>query len=149
MISEGQQPQLLTNMNSAIRRIDLSCKLFGPVVSGFIISFGSLRASAVALSILNCISVWFQYWLLISVYDGIPALKERESSRRRISRASLIDSEQNSCYLEGDSTENVEAWSLKQQILKIPIISAWRVYLQQEVLLPGVALALLFFTVLR
>ncbi|KAI3920980.1 hypothetical protein MKW92_015743, partial [Papaver armeniacum] len=56
-------------MNSVIRRIDLSCELFAPVASGFIISFASLKASAVTFALWNILSVWLQYWLLKSVYN--------------------------------------------------------------------------------
>ncbi|KAI3474255.1 hypothetical protein Pfo_029043 [Paulownia fortunei] len=85
VISEGQPPGVLTKMNSIIRRIDLSCKLFAPVVTGFIISFVSLTASAMTLALWNVLSVCLQYWLLMSVYNGIPAL--REISQRRASRS--------------------------------------------------------------
>ncbi|MCL7030861.1 hypothetical protein MKW94_018396 [Papaver nudicaule] len=69
VISNGEPPEVLTNMNSVIRRIDLSCKFFAPFASGFIISFESPEASAVALALWNVIYVWLQCWLLKSVYD--------------------------------------------------------------------------------
>lgn len=162
MISEGQPPGLLTRMNSVIRRIDLICKLFAPVVSGFIISFVSLRASSVAFGLLNTASVWFQYWLLVSVYNGIPALEE-SSQRRLVSKASSSlddDSEQEFSPIVGESSgfrrknhstsaESSRQDNFAEQISKVPIVGAWKVYLEQEVLLPGVSLALLYFTVLR
>ncbi|KAI3834071.1 hypothetical protein MKX03_035867, partial [Papaver bracteatum] len=64
VITKGEPPEVLSNMNSVIRRIDSSCKLFSPVASGFIISFISVEASVVALALCNVISVWIQYWLL-------------------------------------------------------------------------------------
>ncbi|KAH1162862.1 hypothetical protein GYH30_001394 [Glycine max] len=100
-------PELLTKMNSVTRRIDLTCKLLAPVVTGFIISFVSLKASALTLALWNTVSVWVEYWLFTSVYKGIPALGL--SSQRRMERPSQI-------------------------------------YLKEEVALPGLALALLFFT---
>ncbi|KAK4801737.1 hypothetical protein SAY86_022224 [Trapa natans] len=162
VISEGQPPGLLTRMNSVIRRVDLICTLFAPVVSGFIISFVSLRASSMALGLLNTVFVWFQYWLLVSVYNGIPALEE-SSQRRLISKASSSmgdETEQDSSPLVGEisgssgkdpstsSAESNRQENIAQKISKVPIISAWKVYLEQEVLLPGVSLALLYFTVL-
>lgn len=91
MISEGQPTTVLTNMNSMIRRIDLTCKLFAPVVSGFIISFVSLTASAMTLALWNIFSICLQYWLLMSVYNGIPALGE--SSQKRALRSTSNDVE--------------------------------------------------------
>ncbi|KAM3287726.1 solute carrier family 40 member 2 isoform X1 [Capsicum chacoense] len=157
VISEGHPPGLLTKMNSIIRRIDLICKLFAPVVTGFIISFVSLTASAMTLALWNIISVCLEYWLLTSVYNGIPAL--RESSLRRVSRSlpehsdlsPAISHEQKSS-LHSDEIGFEQSENLWRKIIdsisRLPCLSAWKVYLQQDVVLPGLALALLFFTVL-
>ncbi|XP_047309632.1 solute carrier family 40 member 2-like [Impatiens glandulifera] len=140
VISEGQQPMdvpLLPKMNSIIRRIDLVSKLFAPVVSGLIISFVSLKASAMAFSIWNVLFVLIEYWLFISVYEGIPSLKE--SNRRRISsRLSPI-------LEEGEEEITNE---FMDRFSRFSYVKAWKVYLRQEVLLPGLALALLYFSVL-
>ncbi|CAL5389949.1 unnamed protein product [Camellia sinensis] len=157
VISEGHAPEYLTQMNSVIRRIDLICKLFAPVVTGFIISFVSLKASALALSIWNTLSVCLQYWLLMSVYNGIPSLRER--NQKRVTRHSPMPEESPSTSQEQRSfLSNAEngselsktngKWTISRWFSKSPYISAWRVYLQQDVVLPGVALALLYFTVL-
>lgn len=160
VISEGHPPELQTNMNAIIRRIDLVCKLFAPVISGCIISFISLTASAMALALWNIISVCVEYWLLTSVCNGIPAL--RESSQRRALRSlpnsikiipsvsheeeSFLDSDKNAVMETSESS-----WWRKIgcQVSRIPYISAWKVYLQQDVVFPGFALALLYFTILR
>ncbi|KAK6778299.1 hypothetical protein RDI58_025017 [Solanum bulbocastanum] len=157
VISEGHPPGLLTKMNSIIRRIDLICKLFAPVITGFIISFVSLTASAMTLALWNIISVCLEYWLLTSVYNGIPALSE--SSLRRVSRSLTeqmdlspsISHEQKS-LLHSDRIGLEKSENLWRRIVgsvsTLPCLSAWKVYLQQDVVLPGLALALLFFTVL-
>ncbi|XP_062102384.1 solute carrier family 40 member 1-like isoform X1 [Humulus lupulus] len=130
VISEGHSsPQHLTKMNSVIRRIDLTCKLCAPVVTGFIISFVSLKASALSLALWNTMSVWVEYWLFISVYKGIPALQEND--HRRASK-SVSDEDQ----------------KRKTKLVSSAYFEAWRVYWQQDTVLPGIALALLFFTVL-
>ncbi|KAG8377090.1 hypothetical protein BUALT_Bualt09G0132200 [Buddleja alternifolia] len=155
VISEGQPPGVLTRMNSVIRRIDLICKLCAPVISGFIISFVSLTASAVTLALWNLLSVCLQYWLLMSVYNGIPALQE--ISQRRISRSSVRETDEiTSTHNEGkkltfndlEQPESSSKRTLIHQFLNLPYISAWRLYIQQDVVLPGLALALLYFTVL-
>ncbi|XP_050212359.1 solute carrier family 40 member 2-like isoform X2 [Mercurialis annua] len=158
VISQGHPPSTLTKMNSIIRRIDLTCKLFAPVVSGFIISFVSVKASAMTLAIWNCGAVWIEYWLFTSVYKGIPALGE--ISYRKISRCLPRDLEESSSLsservnLLSENEENLaledEGWrrKLAKWIATVPFFGAWSVYLQQDVVLPGVALALLYFTVL-
>ncbi|KAA3465520.1 solute carrier family 40 member 2-like isoform X1 [Gossypium australe] len=161
VISEGHPPNLLTDINSVIRRIDLTCKLVAPVISGFIISFVSLKASALMLALWTTISVWVEYWLFMSVYNGIPVLGIN-SSRRRILQVSpsnhvedTISTSQERNRLVSNDGENSAtagksfAFKIIDWISKVPYIEAWKVYLQQDVVLPGVALALLFFTVLR
>ncbi|XP_027906655.1 solute carrier family 40 member 2-like [Vigna unguiculata] len=157
VIAEGQPPEFLTKINSVIRRIDLTCKLLAPVITGFIISFVSLEASAITLALWNTVSVWVEYWLFTSVYNGIPALGE--SSQKRIARLSQCDQQRSNPTLEEDSLFSVTGGSselvdrkhskkLCQKISEIPYVAAWKVYLKQPVAIPGLALALLYFTVL-
>ncbi|KAI3931733.1 hypothetical protein MKW92_043535 [Papaver armeniacum] len=159
VIANGEPPEVLTNMNSVIRRIDLSCKLFAPVASGFIISFISLEASAVALALWNIISVWLQYWLLKSVYDGIPSLSENDKKRKarfeqknpvEISSSISTDTEILLSYKGSSSALEEHSWKQKliKRLSKVAFFDAWIVYLRQDVVLPGVALSLLYFSVL-
>ncbi|XP_031284871.1 solute carrier family 40 member 1-like isoform X2 [Pistacia vera] len=159
VISEGHPPEVLTKINSIIRRIDLICKLLAPVISGFIISFVSLKASAMALALWTSITVWLEYWLFMSVYNGIPALRERSQSKMT-TRSLPIDPEESTSMSQetenllshGGSNGAIAERSLRKTITdwlsNAPFIGAWRVYMQQAVVLPGFALALLFFTVL-
>ncbi|CAK7343706.1 unnamed protein product [Dovyalis caffra] len=158
VISEGHMPGELTKINSIIRRIDLTCKLLAPVISGFIMTFVSVKASAMTLAMWNTIAVWLEYWLFTSVYYGIPALAE--SSQRRSSRLSPSEikeiestSSERGSFISpsGENSASVDlGWTRgsTQYFSKVPFVGAWLVYLQQDVLLPGVALALLYFTVL-
>ncbi|KAL7584767.1 hypothetical protein Lser_V15G42867 [Lactuca serriola] len=162
VISEGHSSNLLTTMNSRIRRIDLICKLFAPVVTGFIISFVSLIASAASLAIWNILSVFLQYWLLNSVYKGIPALQERSKKRgpkstiatqqehasSSTSQEQLIQHHDTEDLSEDVSSSNPIVRKFIRRVSNSSFIRAWRVYLQQDVVLPGVSLALLYFTVL-
>ncbi|XP_002526704.2 solute carrier family 40 member 2 isoform X1 [Ricinus communis] len=158
VISEGHPPSVLTKMDSIIRRIDLTCKLLAPLVAGFIISFVSVKASATTLAIWNSTAVWLEYWLFTSVYKGIPALGE--SSRKKITRLSPSNLEEGTTVtkepenLHPQNKENTalveKGWRrrVSEWIAKGPFVGAWNVYLHQDVVLPGVALALLYFTVL-
>ncbi|XP_076933305.1 solute carrier family 40 member 2-like [Bidens hawaiensis] len=161
VISEGNSSNLLTKLNSTIRRIDLICTLFAPVVTGFIISFVSMIASAVSLITWNILSVFLQYLLLNSVYKGIPALSE--SNRKRGLKSTTTNhleqgpstyQDQSSLhhdtsdYSEDVSCGNFTVKNLIKRVSDGQYIRAWRVYLQQDVVLPGLSLALLYFTVL-
>ncbi|GAB2235938.1 hypothetical protein Droror1_Dr00026383 [Drosera rotundifolia] len=158
VISEDQAPGMLTKLNSVIRRIDLACQLFAPVVSGLLISFISLTASAIGLAFWNVLSVCLLYWLLISVYKGIPSLREREVTRaaRRSSRdpeqITSVDEQTQRLLPESIEETDVSEYSQRagvfHRLLNLPYLSAWKVYLKQDVVLAGVSLALLYFTVL-
>ncbi|KAK9168008.1 hypothetical protein Syun_000148 [Stephania yunnanensis] len=158
VIANGQSPEILTRMNSVIRRIDLICKLFAPVLTGFIVSFISLKASAVTLAIWSTLSVWLQYWLLMSVYKGVPSLSEsNENKMARLGERGRVTSSPASSMTQAllsdtgtDSDLRTRSWKHKlvEWLLKIPCVNGWTVYLQQDIVLPGIALSLLFFTVL-
>ncbi|KAI3929566.1 hypothetical protein MKX01_025734, partial [Papaver californicum] len=149
LISKGKPAEVLLNMSSVIRRIDLSCKLFAHVASGFTISFISVEASVVALAVWNITSVWLQYWLLKSVYDGIPTLSE--NNQRRNIRFEQKDSEEISPSISTESDTKVlvsHLGSTSPFKVYIACLDAWIVYLQQDILLPGLAVFLLYYNVL-
>ncbi|KAL5550701.1 hypothetical protein UlMin_000877 [Ulmus minor] len=127
-ISEGHSLKR-PRMNSVIRLIDLTCKLIAPVVTRYIVSLVSLKASAFTLALWNIISVWVEYWLFTSVYNGIPDSRERKRS--------LSQDEDNTDVIEGSSMSKITKF----------VWNSWRVYLKQDVVLPGIARALLFFSV--
>lgn len=161
-MSEGHSPEVLIRMNSVIRGIDLSSKLLSPVFTGLIISFVSLRASAITFAAWATITVWIEYWLFISVYNGVPAIVQSDERRSlRLSQSQAEETDSASSYyvplLQGTTAEesfgNTQSRNgilrVLERISESSFVAAWRNYLNQEIVLPGVALALLFFTVLR
>ncbi|KAF7096750.1 hypothetical protein CFC21_098647 [Triticum aestivum] len=147
VICGGHPPAVLTKTNSMIRRIDLSCKLLAPVLSGFIISFVSTQASAVALALWNIASVWLQYWLFVSVYNGVPALSEDVQLRRESTAALVVAPADEEVHRYGQDAPDWKV-GVTERLSILPCWESWTVYMRQEVMLPGVALAILYFTVL-
>ncbi|KAF8089917.1 hypothetical protein N665_0494s0022 [Sinapis alba] len=158
VMSEGHPPEVLTRMNSVIRGIDLSSKLLSPVITGLIISFVSLKASAITFAFWATITAWVEYWLFISVYSGVPAIALSNERRILRSRKKQVDgtdapvsvsivpgTEEGS---QGNTQRKTGMLKLLDRVSKSSFVGAWRTYINQEVLLPGVSLALLFFTVL-
>jgi solute carrier family 40 (iron-regulated transporter), member 1 len=141
VISSGHPPAVLTGINSVVRRIDLCCKLLAPVFSGFVISFVSAQSSAAVLALWNVASVGVEYWLFVSVYNGVPALADSNRRLRAADAAPPPPSE----------IAAVDNWRtrLTGQLSIIPCWESWVVYVRQDVALPGVALAILYFSVLR
>eukprot|EP01018_Ginkgo_biloba_P000359 Gb_09599 [translate_table: standard] len=158
VISEGQSADLLTQMNAVMRRIDLSCKLLAPVAVGFIMSYISVTASAIFLVLWNILSIGLEYWLLSSVYYAVPTLNlktRRDRSKEKPSSEEPPDRDASTIHLAGkeenvlvkDKLEMI-SWQRKllQRCLHIPTVEAWVVYIQQDVMLAGLALAMLYFT---
>ncbi|KAL6841684.1 hypothetical protein ACP4OV_028513 [Aristida adscensionis] len=153
VISTGQPPAVLTGINAVVRRIDLSCKLLAPVFSGLVISFASAQASAAALALWNVASVGVEYWLFVSVYHGVPALAENARLRAtdddaEATAAALLSPSPSSSIAAPAETALEWRTRLTQQLSIIPCWESWVVYLRQDVALPGIALAFLYFTVL-
>ncbi|KAI3759918.1 hypothetical protein L1987_50304 [Smallanthus sonchifolius] len=158
VISEGNSSNILTKLNSTIRRIDLISTLFAPVITGFVISFVSMTASAVSLAIWNILSAFFQYWLLNSVYKGIPALSESNRKRglklatpNHLEQAPSTDHQEQTSqhhdtydYPTDVSWGNSMVRKLVKRVSDSSFIRSWRVYVQQDVVLPDVVLDLLF-----
>jgi iron-regulated transporter 1 len=155
VICRGHPEAVLTKINSVIRRIDLSCKLLAPVLSGLVISFVSTQASAVVLALWNAASVGLQYWLFVSVYKGVPALGENVQLRREAAAAAVLPSSELVAPKDEEAQkhgqEDGSGWRVhvKKQLSNLLCLGSWAVYMRQEEMLPGVALAILYFTVLR
>ncbi|KAF8652040.1 hypothetical protein HU200_062983 [Digitaria exilis] len=149
VISRGHPPAVLTGINSVIRRIDLSCSLLAPLFSGLVISFASVQASAAALAMSAAVAVGMQYWLFVSFHNGVPILAA--DKQLRAVEASMPRLETTVSSVESDTTTTLALdWKarLAKQLSVASCWESWMVYVRQDVVLPGVALALLYFTVL-
>ena len=60
----GDDSAALGTMNSVFRAIDLTCLLASPMLSGFLMTFGSPLIAVVALA-LYCLTVWIPEVLLL------------------------------------------------------------------------------------
>lgn len=68
--------RLLSHMNATMRRIDLFCKLVGPLAIGLLDSLSTEVAILTTLAI-NCISVAIEYLFIANVYISVPTLAHR------------------------------------------------------------------------
>ncbi|XP_010505470.1 PREDICTED: solute carrier family 40 member 1-like [Camelina sativa] len=158
VMSEGHPPAVLTRMNSVIRGIDLSSKLLSPVITGLIISFVSLKASAITFAAWATITAWVEYWLFISVYSGVPSIAQSNERRILRSRTKPVEATDAPVAIstvprteegsQGTTPSRTGILKILDRVSKSSFVGAWRIYFNQEVVLPGVSLALLFFTVL-
>ena len=112
-------------MNATMRRIDLFCKLAGPLfVSVLTISSSSFAALFLAGS--NFVSLLFEYYFILIVYKRFPALATKPPR----------------------PTQN--SLPLVRQILQWPqrTISSWKIYYQSPLFSASLPLCILYFTVL-
>lgn len=170
LIAEKQAPGSLTKINSVMRRIDLSCKLLAPIVVGFMMSSVSVLASPVLIAVWNIISVGIEYWLLHHVYVSMPALQQKSTAHQAYQASSQfaesnaeevelsVFERDNMSQMEGHEEvsllKNTGQQTTSRQstflnkLKKLPVIEGWVTYMHQEAVLAGLALAVLYFTVL-
>ena len=120
----------LARINATVRRIDLITAVIAPLVAGSIMSlfkfspsFNGTVLSAVFFTIWNIISYILEYSLLYSVYNDVPSLKKKSVKKEK--------------------KPNVFCKPL------FNLVDGWSTYMNQgSVVLPSIALAVLYLTVL-
>lgn len=111
-------------LNSEMRRIDLFCKLAGPLTIALIDGI-SIQVAMIAVFAMTCLSVLIEYFAIARVYKAVPALQEPKPISGQASS-------QNRCAMA------------RLQAAKRDLAS----YVQHRAFLPSFALALLYLTVL-
>lgn len=124
IVIAGSDEARLATMNAQMRRIDLFCKLVGPLAVSLIDSY-STRAAVLATAALSATSVMVEYLAIARVYQAIPALRSRKSTTERAS----------------DRPESIKTRMLSSMVTLLT-------YLRHPAFLPSFALALLYLTVL-
>jgi iron-regulated transporter 1 len=64
----------VSDLNAISRSIDLICKVLSPAVSGLIMTYVSMLASAIVLAVWNVVSVFIEYSILATVFRRVPDL---------------------------------------------------------------------------
>lgn len=123
VIAGSDEPRLAT-MNAQMRRIDLFCKLVGPLAVSLVDSY-STRAAVFATAALSATSVMVEYLAIARVYQAVPALRSRKPPTERTS----------------DRPESMQARMLSSMVTLLT-------YFRHPAFLPSFALALLYLTVL-
>ena len=123
-------------LNSQMRRIDLICKLVGPLAIALVDAYSTIIAIIAVLG-MNASSVLIEYFAIATVYTKISALQARPDVSNNINVPSAMP-------------EVSGAWRLgslcvtQTQSLYHGVAN----YARHQVFLPSIALGLLYFTVL-
>ncbi|PSN34502.1 hypothetical protein C0J52_13402 [Blattella germanica] len=130
----------LAKVNSAFRAIDLLTQVVAPVVVGIVQDQISKLISAVSIAVWNICSMFVEYYLLWLIYKENPNLSVK-SIKTHSSRCTERYADHFECP-EGGSKKN---WL---QYRYHAYCYDWHTYIKHPVRLAGLALALLYMTVL-
>lgn len=115
----------LQNLNAKMRRIDLFCKLLGPLAISYFDMWFNLQYLVLLLLGWNFVSMFFEYYTIALVYKAYPKLGEKKYEQIATTRA---DSE--------------DHW------LQNHLIKPFKFYVHHKVFLPSLSLSILYMTVL-
>ncbi|GAB7363872.1 hypothetical protein MBLNU230_g4436t1 [Neophaeotheca triangularis] len=127
LVAHGNDDRLRT-LNSQMRRIDLFCKLVGPLAISVIDSGFSSVAAVIGAGTLTFVSLPFEYIAIAQVYKAVDALRVPKPD------AAL-----------SDAPRAPGAWMTLQ--LRNAFQNTWT-YVKHQAFLPSFSLALLYLTVL-
>ncbi|KAI1250202.1 hypothetical protein MGN70_007254 [Eutypa lata] len=133
VITEGNEAARRV-LNARIRRIDLCCKLLGPLVIS-IVAIPSILIAIWATLAMNLASVVAEYICISKVYKKVPSLNRRSES---------VASQDDRIAAQ---TPSARSW-LKSASYRVLPISSLPFYFRHSAFLPSFALSLLYFTVL-
>ncbi|KAL6871889.1 Ferroporti-1 [Trichoderma novae-zelandiae] len=138
VVSQGNA-EALRAMNAQMRRIDLLCKLFGPLF----IAMMDAQSSRVAIIVncaMNAASLPIEYLAIARVYYEIPELQEAKTRPQR-SAAPQADSP------HAPKSRVINAWKSLVAMIKHSARD-FSLYFRHRAFLPSMACAILYLTVL-
>ena len=159
-------PSFFTGTNSTLRRIDLTCNILAPVLTGLVLSFGSDFVGVLFIASWNVLSAFVEYTMITSVYYSCPALANKVIDANRLNddvnvsnpdldntdlsvedtkdRTGLVRDFKNSHSFFKNCAVLVEKFRSRVRVVVLGI----KIFFQQRVAFAGVGLACLYLTVL-
>lgn len=119
-------------LNSAMRRIDLACKLIAPVCIGLIDGY-STKIAVCVVFVQNALSVLVEYYAIAQVYSAVPYLSLR---------IGITDTSNVELANEGEQSTS------EGPIRHSSFFNPWIQYVRNPAFLASFALSLLYLTVL-
>ena len=139
-MSQGNQ-QVLAALNAQMRRVDLICKLLGPLFIALIDGYSTQIAILVNLG-MNVASVIVEYFAIAQVYYRVDGLQEPKKKRRK-----RPDSPDPQLSPTGRESRLSHFSGHVAEVLTRTIVD-FKLYFNHHAFLPSFAGALLYFTVL-
>ena len=126
-------------LNAQMRRIDLLCKLLGPLFIA-LVDGASTEMAIIINFCMNVASVLFEYFAIARVYYRVPDLQQPKQRSRSDHQEDSVSNECQSLL-----THN---WNHLKQIIK-KSAADFNMYFHHSAFLPSIAGALLYLTVLN
>ncbi|KAH7100387.1 iron-regulated transporter [Auriculariales sp. MPI-PUGE-AT-0066] len=130
VVIAGGEEALLRRLNSQMRRIDLFCKLAGPLFVA-LLSGISVELTILINLIINTASIAIEYRTIARVYLAVPELRHPKVP----------------AHLNVDLPETYSRWTMLQQSIS-DTVHAMGDYMQHRAFLPSFTCSILYFTVL-
>jgi iron-regulated transporter 1 len=146
VVIAGKDPVLLRTMNSQMRRIDLICKILGPLFIALIDGV-STTASIVVIFVMNVSSLVIEYYAIALVYHDIPELqKSKEKVPLAVAKISINHPSRCSRTLWSHMRGIGHFIHLRALVDKFG--NDFSFYFHHRVFLPSIASAILYLTAL-
>ncbi|KAK9728370.1 hypothetical protein K7432_001158 [Basidiobolus ranarum] len=152
VIIANKDEQLLTQLNTSMRRIDLICKLVAPLLVACLTTVGTTIFAVIFIGIWNIISLVLEYALIYRVYQMVPALSLSKGNQARFSTCENTEEEAllntnvfKPTYeaIPGNPVQAVAQPSYLRQVF-----DDWIFYFKHPIFLPSLSIAMLYLTVL-
>lgn len=123
VIANEHTPTLLI-LNSQMRRIDLLCKLVGPLAISFLVDFAGVYRCIWILLVLNFTSLFVEYFTIKKVYDRYERLAWPKAGAALTSQ-------------DGGLIEFIQTW-----------LTSMKLYVHHAMFIPSFSISILYLTVL-
>ena len=146
VVISGENEVARLKLNARMRRIDLCCKLLGPLTISLVNEASTTIAIWVTFA-MSCVSVFIEYVAITAVFRAVPALQRTVGEIRMDAETEYGGS------LPSASTPNQSPLRKSISFLRLALARAFpltsiRFYFQHSAFLPSISLSLLYLTVL-
>ncbi|KAK9470043.1 iron-regulated transporter [Dipodascopsis tothii] len=154
VVIAGGSTANLMHLNSLMRRIDLFCKMMGPLVIALLIGL-TVKVSIWLLIVVNFVSLFAEYYAIANVYGSVPELQVPKTLRGPIALEDTVELADEDVGSDAGSTagigladEDEPAWQKPRACGCVPVPASLAFYLGHPAVCASLALAVLYFTVL-
>ena len=126
----------LASMNAVFTTINLAALVLSPMFSGLLFHLANQEVVALAIGLWNIISIFIEYYLLISIYNDHPELAMKKDLEPMKIDATKKSSNGSRCSLD-------KPWNYIKDVG-----TGWKLYMTHNVRNAGLGLAFLWMTVL-